>query len=324
MQSMDRPGVDPRWLPAWKSHRKTNLQGIRDYSSEVTKQLEHYARFGTPLERPDQTFADLEPPVRMWESTYIQLSINGRANLKLLEFELKGIDEGVFDPIIAMHAFAAAYTNEMIVMHEGSLRPARFKGTVPADLHSSEIPHTALGVVIGCKQHAFKLATMQLAALRNGDYCDIAPFPIHRFLLEILGEYLDVPRATRSSKDARAPILDELLKRWRSGDPAPLVDACLAACDLHTWHCNDDFEFNNAYWTRIPIEVLLVFKLRELIGLENPHIEHPLMNTSLGVLPKPVDFAPDELMQRARVRMQQDGYDEDGIYARVTGNSRAA
>jgi hypothetical protein len=64
---------------------------------------------------------------------------------------------------------------------------------------------------------------------------------------------------------------------------------------------------------RVPIEILLVFKLRSLIGLQNPHLEHPIMDTAFGILPPEIGFQPDLLTARVRARMSQDGYDEAEI-----------
>ena len=69
-------------------------------------------------------------------------------------------------------------------------------------------------------------------------------------------------------------------------------------------------------WARTPIEILLLFKLRQLIGLQNPVLDHPLMNSPLGVLPSEVVFEPDDIIRRVRDRMREDGYDEMEIYTK--------
>jgi hypothetical protein len=48
-----------------------------------------------------------------------------------------------------------------------------------------------------------------------------------------------------------------------------------------------------------------VLKLRQLHGLENPVLDHLLMNTPLGKLPDPAPLYTDELLEGviARVRM---------------------
>jgi hypothetical protein len=83
----------------------------------------------------------------------------------------------------------------------------------------------------------------------------------------------------------------------------------LAACDEHTWRFVD--EFNS--WSRLPVEILLLFKLRQKLGLSNPALDHPLMNTPLGSLPDEVPYAPDDLIARVLARMSRDHYDEESI-----------
>ena len=61
--------------------------------------------------------------------------------------------------------------------------------------------------------------------------------------------------------------------------------------------------------------MLRVFKFRQLLGLENPKIDHPLMTSPLGKHPDEVGFMPDELIARVRSRMAQEGYDEQGLIA---------
>jgi hypothetical protein len=88
--------------------------------------------------------------------------------------------------------------------------------------------------------------------------------------------------AQRKHKSIYAPIRAEMeLEKLRK----PL----LAACDAF-----DVFrEFSNGTWSRTPLAILLVFKLRGLLGLRNPELDHPLMNSVLGKLPPDHQFVPD-------------------------------
>jgi len=73
----------------------------------------------------------------------------------------------------------------------------------------------------------------------------------------------------------------------------------------------------------IPIEILLLFKLRQFLGLQNPALEHPIMNPPFDILPANVAFEPDDLIRRVRERMIQDGYDEAQVLARYETNANA-
>ena len=111
-------------------------------------------------------------------------------------------------------------------------------------------------------------------------------------------------------------VLDEVVDHG-------LVPACLAVCDVHTRLCEvacdtQATEFNNGEFSRTPIEILMIFKLRQRLGLHNPVIDHPLMQSPLGLLPDEVRFesiaaGPDDLIYRVRAKMMEDEYDEEAI-----------
>ena len=43
------------------------------------------------------------------------------------------------------------------------------------------------------------------------------------------------------------------------------------------------YEFESLHWTRTPFEILLVMKLRQKLGLQNPDLDHPLLGERLDV-----------------------------------------
>jgi len=66
---------------------------------------------------------------------------------------------------------------------------------------------------------------------------------------------------------------------------------------------------NDGFWYD-PFEVLAVMKLRQLHGLENPVLEHLLLDTPLGKLPAPVPPYSEPLLDEvlARVRLTHTDY----------------
>lgn len=115
------------------------------------------------------------------------------------------------------------------------------------------------------------------------------------------------------------PIYEALLSHWRSPNPDDLVPCLLAACDRHTWQTGKESQKNsydfNQDWhlERVPIEILLIFRLREWEGLTNPVLDHPLMTAPFDCLP-PEQPVPelDELMLGVLKRAREDWpqYDE--------------
>lgn len=117
------------------------------------------------------------------------------------------------------------------------------------------------------------------------------------------------------------PIYEALLQHWRTPDPAALVPCLLAACDRHTHQAGRDtltkfYDFSTEWdLGRVPVEILLLFRLREWEGLANPLLDHPLMAAPYHQLPPPQPVPPlDELMQGVVKRANEDW---PGVYEEV-------
>ena len=108
------------------------------------------------------------------------------------------------------------------------------------------------------------------------------------------------------------PIYNGLLERWRDPDCNVLVPWLLAACDRHTHETRQDtetifYDFGDYVLIRLPIEMLMLFRLREIIGLQNPVIDHPLMEAPFASLPLPQPrVEPDEYMKATLQRVRED------------------
>jgi hypothetical protein len=106
------------------------------------------------------------------------------------------------------------------------------------------------------------------------------------------------------------PEFDALLANWRSASSADMAPLLLAACDRHTHQCEStdtDMEFDlpfRAFWYD-PYEILAVLRMRADAGLDNPKLDHPLMNTPLGRLLAPSAPVLDEVLAAAVARVRQ-------------------
>jgi hypothetical protein len=213
-----------------------------------------------------------------------------------------------FDTESAVRIFSAVYTSEMIYF----LSAARMKIT--------PVPFIALGAVIGCTDEAFAVARLQLRAYRKGLYnwrdLNTIYRPALHFIMRLMADYLGEPPHVLQGESLTEPHYRALFDHWREPDAE-----VLAACDAHTYRNCEFGEFRLRHeWKRNPIEILLLFKLRALLGLPNPSLDHPLMNTPLGKLPPEIPFnaitrGPDDLVYRVRLTLKQDGYDEPAIFA---------
>lgn len=107
------------------------------------------------------------------------------------------------------------------------------------------------------------------------------------FGLSIIGDWLGQPLNLDKHALPRDPAWGPLVSLWRAPDPDKLLPALLAACDAHVERIgltereadSGNFEFYTPLLAVHPTEILAVLRLRDLLGLTNPQIDHPLMQT---------------------------------------------
>ena len=317
MSTIERPGINSKWLKRMKTwHRGNMADWWKELYPYETGNLEYYIQHGL---LPNGSCRKMGPngkwvtlkvgddTHRAWEY-FIVGELPLYNFLRLFEFERGGTAEGKADWSLAGNIFASFYIKELVDLKSGWFA-------------IDQTAFIALGFVVGCLEQSSFLARPRIAQRLIRDATDETEdiydviglkkkYPIFHFMLRLMAEYLDeAPHLPDQTPEE--PIFQELLRLWREPDPQALVPACLAACDFHTHRCwHEDHEFPMNYWVYIPIEILLLFKLRQLIGLQNPTLDHPIMNTPLGVLPEEVACEPDDLIRRVRDRMIQDGYNE--------------
>ncbi len=95
-----------------------------------------------------------------------------------------------------------------------------------------------------------------------------------------------------------------VLTYWRSNDIKALGAALITACDFHmarsrTNNSREYFEFCNSSFRLQPVEILAVLRMREELGLENPVLDHPVMNSPAGKLYPPIQVEPDPIIAAA-------------------------
>ena len=125
------------------------------------------------------------------------------------------------------------------------------------------------------------------------------------FCLRLFADWQDIQVEQWPEHPFPAPEYDAVLAHWHDPDPSKLGEILLAVCDRHTHECfkwsdkpdkHGDF-VNDVYWGW-PIEVHMVFRIREDRGLPIPRVDHPLMQTALGAYLPPVPIPSDELLDR--------------------------
>ena len=117
-------------------------------------------------------------------------------------------------------------------------------------------------------------------------------------------------------------VYEELLKVWREPDPEVLVPLLMAACDLHVQESLPETEkvfhdFSNMPCQ--PLEILFLYRLRDSLGLVNPVLTHPLMESPFDHLPTvQPPYEPDEFMLGTLARVREDWPDFDDVVSLET------
>jgi len=119
----------------------------------------------------------------------------------------------------------------------------------------------------------------------------------HYFILRLIADWQRWELKGLPQCASDEPLYNELLANWRSDDLALVEHLLLAACDRHTHEAmpsnvnkgrESDFSDFAMYYN--PHEVLAVSRLREVLGLPNPQVDHLLMSTPIGKLHDPAPF----------------------------------
>jgi hypothetical protein len=91
-----------------------------------------------------------------------------------------------------------------------------------------------------------------------------------------------------------------IIDAW-NGSGQELTEALASACDYHTRRCDhsggEDGEFYHTLYDVFPAEILAIMRVRELLGLRSPTVDHPLMQTPLAKPQSPYDPANDKVLQ---------------------------
>lgn len=315
--------INQRWLTGWKRTSNANRRWVDSYYPRQLEALAFYVEHGKDIgaEAMAQYLEPGDPPGPGWDG--LSTKLNWYASLRLWEWERAGMEDQRTDGLALGSALAARHIAHMIDIHLYCRCQQRFgkKRPSPIHLHPSS---TVIGLINGWER-APEWAQLQVNIAQRGLADTSLSGPVSAFVINVLAQYFEVPEVhikvhgSRWVKDVEGDQdMQGLLDTWRNPDPDVVAPHCLAACNLHTHHSlpssNKQYREIGSVLTRTPVAVLLVFKLRELLGLENPTIEHPLIasmrgRTALAATPLEVD----EVLLRVMHRMKLDGYDENQI-----------
>ncbi|NJN05093.1 MAG: hypothetical protein HC814_00030 [Rhodobacteraceae bacterium] len=313
---MEYSGVAKNW-PSQRSEFKRFAEYSARFGEKVRNDLANYASTGEVVSNADS------PNFPKWQSTYLYLALEMRA----LELNQRGQIEAVQNvsasPLLGL-SFAYARVSKIIELQIHEDFPRRFPGRKLQAFSMQQMAcWVATGFSVGCGE-AEQLGRLALNAVRREFCFDLEFYPIFHFVLLMFASSQGIRVDQMPSAATREPPLTSLLEEWRNPDVDVLAPLVRAVCDFHThrWKARtkDWNEFGSGVgsnFIRMPIEILLLYRLREREGLRNPEVDHPLMNSPIGKLCRPLRCEPDNLLRQVLDRAMSQGFDENAIIQRM-------
>lgn len=170
----------------------------------------------------------------------------------------------------------------------------------------------AKAITLGCFQEAEHIGQILLTGIHTGLFygltgsgSNLAPFVLNLFC-----QWKSFPLPI----EGISGLLDfyqKILMSWKSEGLVELETGLQDACDFHTFRSQthtqkEFFEFCDPEYRIYPVEILMVSRLRQTLGLSLPQMNHPLMNSPLGRLYDVIDFPEDPLLERLITKFKKD------------------
>ncbi len=309
---IERPGIYKRWGKV-ETTLTRHAELIPRFYSELLK-LKEFSLTGVLEGRHPVTGQALDKPYTAQYNFAHSLKLAARLHFMEGEFE------SIKTNYVSDHFKKAVpyfYLSLICDLKSHFMFETKFPERKLRQLSPQDFSEAAFAFSLGIRWAGEKIAEMYLVALRK-DYCfNIDKYPIFHFILRLYCDWQgkDYPLTSYPTN----PIMEGLLVEWRTSDMARITGWLLAACDHHTHRARANnnrelFEFNSG-WDFYPIEILMVLRLRQYLGLPNPELDHPLMKFPWSVLEPEMPAQPDELLHAILMRAKEDeGFDPEALY----------
>ena len=128
-----------------------------------------------------------------------------------------------------------------------------------------------------------------LIGLKDGRFYGVERNNLTPFVLSVFARWKDIALPPEEFSFVIPEAYRELSQNL-SADSDELQPAIVKACDFHLTRSKDHtdeetYEFSDPVNAIYPVEILFVLRVRKLLGLNNPYVDHPLLNSPLGKLP---------------------------------------
>ena len=306
-----RLGIYKSWysFKSWKKYQLALANG-ENMKDNVAK-LGRYAETGEAYVNPKYSTGQLEKP---WTSAHIYCPLAVTALRELGKWGMDSAERGGN----SIHLSLTTCWMRLGVLAESTSTEdsiAKFGWRQHGRMSLKCCPWVALMIV--CNHDGERMGRLLLEGYQRRRYFDAEYYPLFHMILRVIADWLDVRDTPWQPIAFSEPIMNAVAENWREPDTEKLVPILLNACDYHTHRCRAKLwsEFDNREFEHLPVEILMIFRLRESLGLTNPVLDHPLMNTPLGKLPAlPLPECDDPLYRAVLARMQSQGFDPDKIY----------
>ena len=165
----------------------------------------------------------------------------------------------------------------------------------------------AKSFALGLVAEGEAIGYQSLAGLKDGRFYGLEVNKLTPFVLKLFAAWKNIELSAAEFPfripDAYQAVLDNL-----TGTADEIRAPIVSACDFHLSRSkehtdNETYEFGTPVDAIYPAEILFVLRIRQLLGLSNPEVEHPLLNSPLGKLPESACSIPPALMPvRDRLR----------------------
>ena len=311
---MSELGIHKRW--SCKFLLKEISYRVPEHAKLSSEQLAAYLASDARNEDKIRIYADGDPDSHLSDAVF-SMCTHGRLLMRRAQHTVYTHD----NPDQSEVLLAAWHDVLRLLIHLG--RGAALRETAPCWGSSiREVAETlACAYALGWNAAADKIAecavdVMPQGALWMADDWDPRwekrREPFARFTLALYADFAGITLPAMPPHPYESPVYDALLACWRNPDAQALVEPLLAACDWHTHECmysrsdrpSKNVDFINDTLMGWPVEVHMVYRLRERLGLALPtELDHPLMKAPLGpyLPPQPVprDERLDKVIQRA-------------------------
>lgn len=128
-----------------------------------------------------------------------------------------------------------------------------------------------------------------LTGLKEGCFYAVSETKMTPFVLSLFAKWQNIILQDEQFPFTIPEPYEELLRKLHQ-HPDEIHSAVVNACDFHLSRSKENtdqetFEFSSPIYAIYPVEILFFMRVRQLLGLCNPEINHPLLNSPLGKLP---------------------------------------